>query len=362
MIGDTTMTLNAGVIGCGNISKYHFAGLEKAGANITWVCDLAEEAARPWADRFGASYTKDYKDILQDGDVNIVVVTPVSSVHKMMCCDAIDAGKAVICEKTLAENADDALEIVTLAEEKNTIFYTSYMKRFIPAVEKAKELLPSLGRIVSTSIRAYQGWGSSWDTTPTEGFFYTPPGGKSDLVKNYGGGILVCGGSHILDLVMFFLGRPKRLYAYMHYPEGQDYDLQAAALLETENGVVHYEALAHTMRRVGFLNDGWDEQMEINGMNGRLVINSAAWDQFENKSSMLIHYDNDADEPTKYYFEPASPFERAVAFFCRNIENGVQGDQSRMTGYEVDELISHIKLSASRKSAVDVNWRVPAQP
>lgn len=350
------MAITAAVIGCGNISQYHFDGLEKAGARIKWVCDLSREQAQPWIDKFGASFTIDYKEALDD--VDLVVITPVSSVHKRMCCDAINAGKAVICEKTLAENADDSLEIVKLAEERGTIFYTSYMKRFIPAVEKARQLLPSLGRIVSTHIRAYQSWGHSWERSPTEGVLYTPPGGTSQLVRNYGGGILVCGGSHILDLLLFFLGRPTKLFASMYIPEGQDYDLQAAALLETDNGVVHYEALAHSMRNIGFLGDGWDERVEINGQRGRLEIYSAAWDQFETKASKLLHYNNEEDGPQEYLFDPVSPFERAVAFFCANIENGEQGAQSRLTGYEVDELISHIKRSAREGKAVEIDWRV----
>lgn len=352
------MSLTAAVIGCGNISRFHFAGLEKYGARVKWVCDLSQETAQPWADKFNATYTSDYKQAIADPQVNLVVVTPVSSVHKAMCCDAINAGKAVICEKTLAENADDALDIVKLAEEKQTIFYTSYMKRFIPAVQQAKELMPSLGRILSTHIRAYQCWGNLWEKMPDQGFFFTPPGGVSQVVKNYGGGILVCGGSHILDLTLFFLGRPQRLFASMHVPEGRDYDLQAAVLMETANGVVHYEALAHPLHKIGFLRDGWDERIEINGANGRLEIYSSSWDQVQTKASMLVHYDNSTGKSTEYRYNPFSPFEGAIAFFGKNIDNGLQGSQSRLTGYEVDELISHIKISASQKKSVEVEWRI----
>lgn len=351
------MKIKAGVIGCGNISRFHFSGLEKAGAKIARVCDLSEKAAQPWAAKYGAGYTADYRTVLADPEVNTVVVTTFSSSHKAICLDAIAAGKAVICEKTLAGNADDAWEIVAAAEKAGTVFYTSYMKRFIPAVEKAKELLPSLGRIVSTHIRAYQCWGNLWDNPPAEGFFYTPPGNHSQIYRNYGGGILVCGGSHILDLIGFFLGRPTRLYATMHVPEGQDYDLQAAALIETPCGIVHYEALAHPLSRVGFLRDGFDERIEINGLNGRLDIYSAMWDQPEYKPSLLVHYDNKSGNANEYRFVPVSPFDRAIVFFCANIEKGIQGDQSRLTGYDVDELIEHITKSATEKRNVEIAWR-----
>lgn len=352
------MSLIAGVIGCGNISRFHFDGLEKAGVKIKWVCDLSQEPARPWAEKFGAGYTADYRDIVRDPQVNLIDVTAVSSMHKLMCLDAINAGKSVICEKTLAENAEDALAIVRQAEQKRIIFYTSYMKRFIPAVEKAKELLPLLGKIISTHIRAHQCWGNLWGDMPADGFFHAPVGGKSPVRKSYGGGILVCGGSHILDLVLFFLGRPQRLFASMYVPLGRDYDLQASVLLETGNGTVLYEALVHPLGQIGFLRDGWDERIEITGVNGRLEIFSSAWDKVDTKSSLLVHYDNNSGQAVEYRYAPVSPFARALAFFCGNIEKGTQGAQSRVTGYEADELIGHVQQSAARHQAVEIKWRI----
>jgi len=351
------MSITVAVIGCGNISQYHFAGLEKFGARVKWVCDLNLAAAAPWAQKFKAEYSADYRKAVTDPEVKVVFVTLVSRLHREVCCAAIDAGKAVVCEKTLAENPTDALEIVRRAEKQGVLFYTSYMKRFIPAVEKAKALLPGLGRILSTYIRAYQCWGDLWNSTPTEGFFHTPSHGMSQIRKNYGGGILVCGGSHILDLVCFLVGRPDRLYASFSQPDGRDYDLQAAALLEGTNGIVHYEALAHPLKKIGFLRDGWDERIEINGVDGRLEIYSASWDHFQEKASLLIHYDNTTGQATEYRFDCVSPFERAVAFFCSQIEKGEQGAQSIWTGYEVDELIEQIKLSGRSHQAVTIPWQ-----
>lgn len=355
------MPLTAAVIGCGNISRFHFSGLEKAGARIKWVCDLSEAAARPWAEKFEAVYTADYADLIADPEVDLVDVTTISSVHKPICLAAIAAGKAVICEKTLATNAEDALEIVQAAQQAGTIFYTSYMKRFLPAVEQAKALMPALGRIVSTYIRAYQGWGNLWEAESRPELFRTPPNGPSWVVKNYGGGILVCGGSHILDLVGYLLGRPRRLWAHMEWPEGEDYDLQAAALLETDQGVVHYEALAHPLHKIGFLRDGWDERIEINGLGGRLELYSSSWTEVEHKGCLLVHYDNATGNATEYRYAPTSPFDRALEFFCANIERGEQGGQSRLTGYEVDELIAHIERSARSGEAVTVDWRLPEE-
>jgi predicted dehydrogenase len=190
-----------------------------------------------------------------------------------------------------------------------------------------------------------------WDGNPASGFFHTPPGGMSQVRKNYGGGILVCGGSHILDLICFLLGRPDTVYGKVHKPDDRDYDLHAMALLETQNGTVDFEVWAHPLKRIGFLRDGWDERVEINGTGGRLEIFSAQWDNPYNKASLLVHYDNASGNVSEYRFDAVSPFDEAILFFCRSIEAGIQGGQTIMTGYDVDELIESIQRSSETGQA-----------
>jgi len=345
------MSLKAAVIGCGSIARFHFAGLEKAGVEVAWVCDLNADAARPWQEKTGARYAADYEKALRDPEVGVVVVTTISAAHRAICIAAMEAGKAVICEKTLAGTAAEALAIVCAAEARGAILYTSYMKRFIPAVERARALLPTLGTILTTHIRAHQPWGQIREHNPksTESM--------SMHRRRYGGGILVCGGSHILDLVCFLNGRPTRLYANIETPEGFDIDLRASAMLETPNGVVLYEALAHPLKHVGFLRDGWDERIEITGTEGRLEFYSSLWNDVTSKASYLVHYDNQTGQATEYRFPPVSPFERAVGFFCENIRSGAQGAQSIYTGYDVDELIATMLRSAEIREAVEVVYR-----
>lgn len=351
------MTLTVGLIGCGGIAALHQAALRKTGVRVKWVCDLVEANAAPYAAAFGATATADYRRALADPEVQAVLVLTHSATHKTICLDAIAAGKAVICEKTLATNPDDALDIVLAAAKRGTLLYTAYMKRFLPAVQKAKELLPSLGTLFSTHVRVYQPWGDLWSVAPRDGFFHTPPGGTSDLIRRYGGGILVCGGSHILDLVGYFLGRPHRLHATLTVPEGRDYDLAAACLMETAHGPCFFEAVAHPLKRIGYLCDGWDERLELTGTRGRLEIFSPTWNEAAAKPSRLVHTDGTTGQSVEYRFAPLSPFIPELEFFFAHIARGEQGSQSRWTGYDVDELIAHIALSARLGRAVDIHWR-----
>lgn len=349
------MNITVGVIGCGSISKFHFAGLEKSGARIAWVCDINEKATLPLATKFNARATKDYREILADPAVDAVWVLTFSTNHKEICLAAIAAGKAVVCEKTLATNPQDALEIVTAARAKGVVFFTSYMKRYMPAVEKAKELLPRLGRILTTHIRAHQCWGDVW-TAP--GSFLKPTGDQPSPCKaRLGGGILLAGGSHILDLMNHLIGRPDTVFANMTTPSGSDVDGLAAAMFTGPNGVAHWETIMHGHTRVGYLKDGWDERVEIVGSAGRLEILSNEWNHFDTKAAVCIHYDEATGAATEYRFAPVSPFTRAVAAFCADIAAKRQTVQSAITGYEVDEMIGAIQESAASGKAVKLGWK-----
>jgi len=350
------MALTVGVIGCGEISRFHFAGLEKAGARVAWVCDVNEKVTGPLAARFNARATKDYREVLGDPAVEAVWVLTFSTNHKEICLAAIAAGKAVVCEKTLATNPQDALEIVTAARARGIVFFTSYMKRFMPAVEKAKELMPRLGMILTTHIRAHQCWGDVW-TAP--GSFLKPSGDQpSPCRSRLGGGILLAGGSHILDLMNHLIGRPDTVFAHLTTPTGSDVDGLAAAMFTGPNGVVHWEAIMHGHTRVGYLRDGWDERVEIVGSAGRLEILSNEWNHFDTKAALCIHYDNATETSTEYRFAPVSPFARAVAAFSADIEAKRQTVQSVLTGYDVDEMIGAIQTSAAAGREATIPWQM----
>jgi predicted dehydrogenase len=310
-------------------------------------------------ERTGARYTREPGDLFADPGIQAVHILVPSGAHKPLCEAAIKAGKAVICEKTLSLNADDSLALVRLAEQRGTIFYTSYMKRFIPAIEETVRRLPALGRILSAQVRAYQYWGFMWDElTPDHFMTKSPEKGTSALKRLHGGGILTCGGSHMLDLINFLFGRPTRLFGSMRYPEKSDCEAVASVLMETPTCPVHLDTIAHNHRHAGFLRDGFDERVEINGELGRIEFYSANWDEVDIKGSLLLHYDAKRGVCEEVRYSPVSPFERAIAHYHKQIERGEQGTPLRRTGYDVDEAIAHIERSAQTHQAVTVDWRI----
>ena len=347
------MRPHVALIGCGGISRLHLTALEQARATVRWTCDLVPELAKAAAARCGAQAGGDWRPAIADPAVGLVIVGTCSNAHRDVCLAAIAAGKAVLSEKTLANDAATSWEITSAAQAAGVRLRTNYMKRYLPAVAKARELLPELGELISTHARTWQPWGDLWLRHPAEGSQHTPPGGVSGQTQRYGGAALPCAGSHILDLVHHLVGRPSRVFADENVPAGRDYDMRTSALMRVPGrGSVLFEACAHPLNHIGFNRDGWDEVVEISGVHGRLTIHTPMWDQGDRIGSLLIHEDARTRAATEHRFAPVSPFNAAVAAALDGAP-----DHELDAGYAVDELIAALQRSARSGNAVDVPWR-----
>jgi len=339
-----------GIVGCGNISRFHFEGLEKAGANIVHISDINEEAAKPWVDRFGAKFSKDYNKLIEDPDVTVVSILTGSKFHKDISLKAIAAGKDVICEKTMMDSADEAEEVARVVKDSNVLFFTAFMKRFFPAVIKAKEMLPSLGRLFSAQIRTYQAWGDFYKSNELGDYGF--------VVGNYGGAIIKCAGSHMIDMTVNLLGRPDSVYANVDYVPGTSFDRKATALFEYNDGmIVSFEAAAHPLKKIGYERNSWDEYIQINGVNGRLELYTVMWDYPERNGVLLVHYDNEKEASTEYRFDPVNPFDLEMKYFYECLKKREQGKPDVIDGFNVDVVIGTMVESAKQKRSLPIDWR-----
>ena len=339
-----------GIIGCGHISQFYFAVLGESKNSVAHVADLNIDMAKKYAELYNARCSTEYIDVINDPDVSAVVVLVHGKFHKEVCLAAIKAGKDVICEKTLSNNAQEAYEIAKAAQDAGVIFFTSYMKRFFPASQKAKELLPKLGLIYSAYSRSYQFWGNLYENTeeiPTHIW-----------LDGYGGGVLKCAGSHLLDLTMFLLGRPKSLYANVDYVENTKLDRKAMAILEYPGSLsVCFETAGHSLSRIGYGRNNWDERIEINGINGRLDICFPVWDKPLESAALLVHYDETSQTSTEYRFEAVDSFHDEIEYFHDCLAKRQQGHPSVIDGFNVDTLISAIDESSKKQQPVTLEWK-----
>jgi len=164
-------------------------------------------------------------------------------------------------------------------------------------------------------------------------------------------------GSHMIDMTMNLLGRPVGVYANVDFIPNSKIDRRATALFEYEDGtVVSFEAITSPHMKTGYEKNGWDEYIQINGVNGRLEIYFVMWDHPENNGALLIHYDNEKETSTEYRFNAVNPFEAEIKYFCDCLESRQQGHPSVDDGLNVDVVIDAILESTSKKVRIDLNW------
>jgi predicted dehydrogenase len=340
-----------GIIGCGGIAKFHLDGLEKIGADIVVVSDIDREKAETVARRFNARATADYRDLLSDPAVSVVSVLTPTRLHREICLAAILAGKDVICEKTLANNSLEAHEIADAVKRKGVLFFTAYMKRFFPIVKKAKELLPSLGVLFSAHARTYQPWGIDFFNLKDASQF-------SWILDNYGGGILKCGGSHILNLVCYFLGRPESVSSNIDFVENTRLDRRVTSMLEYPGSLqVSFEAVAHPLEVIGYERNGLDERIEINGTNGRLDLYTVTWNKPETNPALLIHHNHVTKQSIEYRWKAVNPFDIQMEYINECLIQRTQGQPDVVDGYVVDEIIEAMGQSAEKGAKVQLRWK-----
>ena len=137
---DVAFSLRWGIIGAGNISAQWVPSLLACkGATVTAVAARSEDRAKEFAAQYGIeSAYGSYAEMVASPDVDIVYVGTITRLHKEHSLLAIDAGKHVLCEKPLAENADDARAMYAAAAEKNVMLQDGVWTRFFPAVEHAR--------------------------------------------------------------------------------------------------------------------------------------------------------------------------------------------------------------------------------
>ncbi len=97
--------ITVGLIGSGFIADYHVHALKRVyglGVYIKSVAGRGNTLDAFAARHFIENTTTNYRDILQDPEIDVVDICTPPSLHVSMIKDALNAGKHVICEKPLA--------------------------------------------------------------------------------------------------------------------------------------------------------------------------------------------------------------------------------------------------------------------
>ena len=94
--------LKVGIIGAGRIGKVHTLSIMNyiPEVEIKAISDIYFDAAKEWAEQNGIPVaTADYKEILNDPEIDAVLVCSSTDTHSQISVEAAKAGKHIFCEK-----------------------------------------------------------------------------------------------------------------------------------------------------------------------------------------------------------------------------------------------------------------------
>lgn len=184
--------LNAGLVGVGSFVKgMHLPNLQKLSElyNVCAIADKIGSNAKAMASRYGASYaTTDFREILEDEDVDMVIIATRHNLHARMAIEAAKAGKAIFVEKPMALNKGELRGLVDVLEETKVPFMVGFNRRFSPYTTRIKELVKNRLNPMIINYRMNAGF------IPEEHWVHSEEGGGRNIGE-------AC---HIYDLFTFF--------------------------------------------------------------------------------------------------------------------------------------------------------------
>lgn len=191
-------TIRWGILGTGSIAHDFVQGVQILPDAVVGAVGSRTQAK---ADQFAQSYGiaksyGSYEALVQDPDLDVIYVGTPNHIHKANCLMALEAGKAVLCEKPFTMNAAEAREVVTLAREKQLFCMEAMWMRFMPIMPKLRSMLAD-GTIGDVCM-LWADFGARPPFDPTNRFFS----------PEMGGGAMLDLGIYTLSLAFFLLGRP----------------------------------------------------------------------------------------------------------------------------------------------------------
>jgi len=137
-------TIRLALIGAGGMGLADAnTAITVPGVKLVAVCDLYDGRLADARKIYGNDIftTRDYKEILQRKDIDAVIVATPDHWHKDISIDAMNAGKAVYCEKPMVHDVTEGAAVVEAQNKNKVVFQVGSQGLSSLGNEKAKELL-----------------------------------------------------------------------------------------------------------------------------------------------------------------------------------------------------------------------------
>jgi predicted dehydrogenase len=272
----TNDKLNFALVGCGRIAVKHADVLSRLkGASLTAVCDLNEEKAREYSEKYKVPYYVDYREMLEsEPSIDVVNVLTENGNNARIAIDVANFQKHLVIEKPMALTLEDADAIIEACDASGCRLFVVKQNRLNVPIVKLRQALEEgrFGKLILGAVRVRwcrrpeyykDSWHGTWEMS---------------------GGVLTDQAIHHIDLLVWMFGDVESVYAK---------STTALADIETEDtGVVILKfmngALGTIEATTATRPTNTEGSLSVLGANGMVEIGGFAvnemktW-QFENK-------------------------------------------------------------------------------
>jgi predicted dehydrogenase len=236
--------MKIGVIGLGTRGdQAHIKTLKTLSeAKVTAICDIQSDRMQNVNGELpskAATYV-DYRELIKDPNVGIVVVATPGYLHHEMALAVLRAGKDLLLEKPLSLNYKDAMDVIREAEKSNRVVAVGMQRRYSDGDAQLQAAIDS-GMIGDVKLIMYSEYRGDWNSGTW--LYPDPATGKKTswrrLAKTAGSTELefsIHGFAMVTNLVKSPLVRLAASGGVVHYKDGRDTRDVFGILADFENG------------------------------------------------------------------------------------------------------------------------------
>lgn len=354
--------IGIGIIGAGFARTTQIPGFKNCeGARIVAIASGHREHAEKVAREFDIEHVEsDWRALVARHDVDLVSVVTPPVKHCEMTLAAFENGKAVLCEKPMAMNADEARRMTERAREARVLALIDHELRFLPGRIKLRSLLRDgeIGKLRHAKLVFRSDSRADADR---------PWNWWSD--ESQGGGTLGAIGSHVIDGFRWLWGTEvSQVFCSLatHIRERKDEDrseLRAVTADDEANLLLRFAESELTEDATGNVSLSMVEpgkaehRLEIFGSRGALMINDVGevwhadvgagqWNSVETERGELAPGMRDGGWARGF-----TAFSRHIVTALREGQITVDGAATFEDGYRVQMV-----LDAARRSNESGRW------
>ena len=336
--GDTRVKkVRIGIIGAGRIGKLHAENLIRIPeVEIKAISDIFVDQIVDWAKGLGINkVTNDYKEIMNDPEIEAVFVCSSTDTHTQMIMEAAKAGKHIFCEKPISFDHRKTQAALQAVKEAGVKLQIGFNRRFDHNFKRVRELV-STGKIGDPHIIKI----TSRDPNP-----------PSREYIGVSGGMFIDMTIHDFDMARYLSGSDvEEVYvqgAVLIDPVFGEYgDVDTAVItLKFKNGGI---GVIDNSRKAAY---GYDQRVEVFGSKGSITVKN----DHPNSAELSTEEGVYLDKPKYFFLERyQEAFIEEVKLFADCILNEKEPPVNGNDGLQA-EIIAHLaKKSLLEKRPVNI--------